>query len=122
MHHFTMRKMKTEEPKTLASMIERYINSVEKPQTVTPKPRAPRGFRKRRDGLSFNRVELEKLLTYAKKMGEDELVMKLSPKRSLQTYKKELISSIKNEEVNERLWKDYVEAVAAAELDESSRA
>lgn len=114
MHHFTMRKMKTEEPKALSALIDRFINSVEKPKSVVPKPRAARGSRKRRGGINFSRNELEKLLSLAKSLGDDEIINKLSPKKSLAAYRRDLIASIKNNEVDEKLWKDYVEAVAAA--------
>lgn len=114
MHHFTMRKMKTEEPKALYLLINKFINAVEKPQSVVPKPRAARGSRKRRGGINFSRSELEKLLGIAKSLGDDEIINKLSPKKSLAAYRRDLIASIKNSEVDEKLWGDYVEAVAAA--------
>ena len=117
MHHFTMRKMKTEEPKNLSVLINKYINGVDKPISVTPKPRAARGSRKRREGISFSRFELEKLLEMAKNLGDADMVSKLSPKKSLAAYRRDLIASVKNNEVNEDLWHNYVEAVAAAEED-----
>lgn len=118
MHHFTMRKMKTEEPKILSDMIDKYINKVEKPVSVTPKQRAARGSRKRREGISFSRHELEKLLHMAKNLGDEDMVSKLSPKKSLAAYRRDLIASVKNNEVDEKLWRNYVEAVAAASDDE----
>lgn len=118
MHHFTMRKMKTEEPKELSKMIDKYINLVDKPISVMPKQRAARGSRKRREGISFSRHELEKLLFMAKNIGDQEMVTKLSPKKSLAAYKRDLIASVKNNEVDEKLWRNYVDAVAAAGEDE----
>lgn len=118
MHHFTMRKMKTEEPKALSSLINKYINLVDKPISVAPKQRAARGSRKRREGISFSRFELEKLLTMAKSLGDSEMVSKLSPKKSLAAYRRDLIASVKNNEVDEKLWRNYVEAVAAAKDDD----
>lgn len=118
MHHFTMRKMKTEEPKTLSNLIDKYINSVEKPISVTPKQRAARGSRKRREGISFSRHEIDRLLTMAKSIGDQEMICKLSPKKSLAAYRRDLIASIKNNEVDEKLWRNYVEAVAAASDDD----
>ncbi len=47
MHHFTFRKMKGECPKELIALINKHVLTPSKPQTVTPKPRAPRGSRKR---------------------------------------------------------------------------
>lgn len=114
MHHFTMRKMKTEEPKELSKLINKYINTVERPISVNPKQRAARGSRKRREGISFSRFELEKLLGMAKSLGDQDMVSKLSPKKSLAAYRRDLIASVKNNEVDEKLWKNYVEAVAAA--------
>ncbi|MCH9633577.1 MAG: hypothetical protein S4CHLAM7_03050 [Chlamydiae bacterium] len=118
MHHFTMRKMKTEEPKILSELINRYINAVEKPVSVVPKQRAARGSRKRREGISFSRHELEKLLTMAKRLGDQDMVSKLSPKKSLAAYRRDLIISIKNNEVDEKLWQNYMESVAAAADDD----
>ncbi len=115
MHHFTMRKMKTEEPQALSDLIDRYINKVESPVSVVPKPRAARGSRKRREGISFSRFELEKLLEMAKNIGDCDMVSKLSPKKSLAAYRRDLIASVKRNEVNEELWRNYTEAVAAAE-------
>lgn len=118
MHHFTMRKMKTEEPRELSKLIDKYINSVDKPISVMPKQRAARGSRKRREGISFSRHELEKLLFMAKNIGDQEMVTKLSPKKSLAAYRRDLIASVKNSEVDEKLWRNYVDAVAAAGEDE----
>lgn len=118
MHHFTMRKMKTEEPKTLASLINKFINAVDRPISVEPKPRAPRGSRKRREGISFSRFELEKLLSMAKNIGDFDMINKLSPKKSLAAYKRDFIASVKRGEVDEKLWRNYVDAVAAAQDDE----
>ena len=118
MHHFTMRKMKTEEPKVLSSLINKYINSVDKPISVMPKQRAARGSRKRREGISFSRFELEKLLNMAKSLGDQDMVSKLSPKKSLAAYKRDLIAAVKNNEVDEKLWRNYVEGVAAASEDD----
>ena len=114
MHHFTMRKMKTEEPHALSALIDRYINSVEKPTSVAPKPRAARGSRKRRGGINFSRSELEKLINIANRLGEDDIINKLSPRKSLAAYRRDLIMSVKNNEVDEKLWKDYAQAVAEA--------
>ncbi len=118
MHHFTMRKMKTEEPKVLSVLINRYINSVDKPTSVAPKPRAARGSRKRRGGINFSRSELEKLIDIAKTLGEDEIINKLTPRKSLAAYRRDLIMSVKNNEVDEKLWRDYAQAVAEASDDD----
>ena len=56
-HHFTMRKMKGEDPKQLAEMINKYIIHPNNPQQVPPKSRAARGSRKRRDSFaSLNKI------------------------------------------------------------------
>jgi hypothetical protein len=111
MHHFTLKKMKTRQPQELGSMIEKFIISVDKPGRVTPKSRAPRGSRKRRDQITFTRGQLEKMLSLAKLTGEKEMIAILSPKRSLATCKRELISSIRHGIVEQELWNAYVEAI-----------
>jgi hypothetical protein len=115
-HHFTMRKMKTEQPVALRNMIEKFILTPTKVDTVTPKPRAPRGSRKRRDNLQFTKHELERMLTLAHRSDmKDEvisdIISKLTPKKSLAACKRELISSIKAGKVIPELWNAYVEAV-----------
>lgn len=117
MHHFTMRKMKTEDPKGLIQLIEKFIIGSTAPSSVTPKPRAARGSRKRRDGMNFSRIELERLLAMAKRMGDHDMITKLSPKKSLAAYKRDLIASIRHNEANEALWRDYIEALAAAKAE-----
>jgi len=111
MHHFTLKKMKTRQPQELGTMIEKFIINVEKPGTVTPKSRAARGSRKRRDQITFTRGQLEKMLSLAKLTGEKEMIAILSPKRSLATCKRELISSIRHGIVEQDLWNAYAEAI-----------
>jgi len=53
MHHFTFRKMKYKNPAELASYIEKYIINSSKPSIVTPKKRAARGSRKKKDQIIF---------------------------------------------------------------------
>src|ERR1700733_4439223 len=72
-HHFTMRKMKTENPEQLAHMVNRFIVNADKPTTVPPKPRAARGSRKRRDQLLFSKHDIERLLSIARAAGDKEM-------------------------------------------------
>jgi hypothetical protein len=113
MHHFTLRKMKTKQPGELGSMIEKFIISAEKPGTVAPKQRAARGSRKRRDGYTFTRGQLERMLNIARLAGDKEMVAILSPKKSLAACKRELISSIRHGRAEQELWNAYVEALSA---------
>lgn len=111
MHHFTMRKMKGENPKQLAEMITKYIISPSQPQTVTPKQRAARGSRKRRDMLSFTKQDLERMLHMARMAGDKEMVRKLTPRKDLKTVKRELLSSIRQGRIEADLWNMYCEIV-----------
>jgi hypothetical protein len=111
-HHFTMRKMKTEAPEQLAEMISKYIVNADKPVTVRHKPRAPRGSRKRRDQFVFSRTDLDRLLTIARLAGDKDMVRKLTPKKDLRTIKKDLISSIRLGRIEPELWSAYAEGVA----------
>lgn len=110
-HHFTMRKMKTEEPEHLQTLISKYIINVDKPTTVPPKPRAARGSRKRRDQLLFSKQDIEKMLNMARLAGDKEMIRKLTPKKDLRTIKRELIASIRHGRIEQELWHFYVEAI-----------
>jgi hypothetical protein len=110
-HHFTMRKMKTEAPEQLQAMISKHIIQPEKPHTVPPKQRAARGSRKRRDQFLFSKNDIERMLNMARLAGDKEMVRKLTPKKDLRTVKRELISSIRHGRVEQELWHFYVEAI-----------
>lgn len=111
-HHFTMRKMKTEETDKLIKMINDNIINVDKPRSVSPKPRAARGSRKRRDQLIFSKQDLDRMLNMARLAGDKEMIRKLTPKKDLRTIKRELISSIRHNRVEQDLWQSYSEVVA----------
>ena len=110
-HHFTLKKMKYKKPIELASLIQEYIINADSPSTVTPKSRAPRGSRKKRDQITFSRIQLERMLNIARLAGDKEIISILSPKKSLSTYKRELIQSIRQNRVIPELWNGYVEAL-----------
>lgn len=114
-HHFTMRKMKTEAPQALQSLISKYIINSDRPSTVKPKPRAARGSRKRRDQVLFSKQDIERMLVMARNLGDKDMIRKLTPKKDLRTLKKELISAIKHElhgPIEQELWNAYVETVS----------
>jgi hypothetical protein len=112
-HHFTMRKMKTEEPEELHSLISKFIINTEKPSTVPPKQRAARGSRKRRDQLLFSKQDIERMLHMARMAGDKDMVRKLTPKKDLRTIKRELIASIRHGQVDQDLWHSYQETINA---------
>jgi hypothetical protein len=110
MHHFTLRKMKNRQPNELGSLIEKFIINSDRPSAVTPKQRAARGSRKRRDQITFTRNQLERMLNIARLAGDKEMVSVLAPKKSLATCKRELIISIRHGKVEPELWNAYVES------------
>ena len=110
-HHFTMRKMKTENPKQLAELITKHIINAAQPQAVNPKQRAARGSRKRRDLFTFSKQDLERMLHMARMAGDKEMVRKLTPKKDLKTVKRELLSSIRQGRIENDLWNMYCEIV-----------
>lgn len=115
-HHFTMRKMKTEAPQALQALIAKYIINVDRPATVPPKQRAARGSRKRRDQMLFTKQDLERMLIMARNLGDKDMIRKLTPKRDLRTLKKELISSIRQElhgPIEQEMWNSYIESLTA---------
>lgn len=114
MHHFTLRKMKHQSPDELYKMVNKFIIDSDSPKTVTPKQRAARGSRKRRDHIAFTRGDLEHMLRIARLAGDKELIRKLTPKRDLRTIKRELIASIRHNHVETELWNSYCEVITTA--------
>ncbi|MCE5319386.1 MAG: hypothetical protein LLG04_18725 [Parachlamydia sp.] len=111
-HHFTMRKMKTEAPEQLQALITKHIINIDKPSNVPPKPRAARGSRKRRDQILFAKTDIEQMLGLARAAGNKELIRKLTPRKDLRTIKRELIASIRHGRVEQELWHSYCESAA----------
>lgn len=113
-HHFTLRKMKTEQPVQLKEMIQKFIISVDHPGRVAPKPRAARGSRKKRDIITLTRTDLDRMLDMARQVGDKEMVAKLSPKKSPAALKRELVKAVKEGRVDQELWNAYAEAYGTA--------
>lgn len=112
-HHFTMRKMKTEAPEELQALITKHIINADKPSQVKPKPRAARGSRKRRDQFLFTKNDIERMLNIARLAGDKEMIRKLTPKKDLRTIKRELIASIRHNRCDQELWHFYVEVITS---------
>lgn len=113
-HHFTLKKMKTESPDKLVSLVKEFILAHPDPKKLPHKPRAPRGSRKRLELLNFSRQDMDRLLQVVLKEGDTELLKKLTPKPTLKSLKRQLIQSIKLERAEEDLWKAYAEQVRLA--------
>ena len=111
--------MKKKQPDELSSLIQRYIINVDAPRAVAPKQRAARGSRKRRDQITFSRLQMERMLNIARLAGDKEIISVLSPKKSLATYKRELIQSIRHEKIDQELWNGYVESINAIQQTSS---
>lgn len=119
-HHFTMRKLKHSNPAQLFSLLQDFIINSNSPKALEPKPRAPRGSRKKRDLFNFSRSDIERVLELARKAGDRDLLAKLSPRRSMPTLKRELIRSIRANQANEELWIAYKENLSALQAAESA--
>lgn len=110
-HHFTLRKMKKNDPSKLESLLNEFIIGRQEPKLLNPKKRAPKGSRKNNKQLTCNVSELVPLLEIARAAGYHDLVAKLTPRRSLASLKKQLIESIRQGKVENELWASYVELV-----------
>lgn len=121
MHHFTLRKMKHKDPSQLGTLIEKFIIRSDAPSAVTPKRRAPRGSRKRRDNLAFSRIQLERMLQIARLAGDKEMISILSPRKSLPTVKRDLIASIRHSRIEQELWNSFVDCVTAEQAAHSDK-
>jgi len=112
MHHFTLKKLKHKNPAQLAELISQYIINSDRPSIIAPKSRAPRGSRKRKDQITFSRIQLERMLNIARLAGDKEIISLLSPKKSLASYKRELIQAIRQNRVEQELWNGYSESAS----------
>jgi len=112
-HHFTMRKMRTENPEKLKKMIKENIIEKDRPSSVPPKPRAARGSRKRRDQILFTKIDIERMLSMARQAGDNDMVRKLTPRKDLRTIKRELLASIRQGRIEQELWHTYAECIGA---------
>ncbi len=115
MHHFTMKKLKKTNPAQLDELLQEFVVASDQPKALDPKPRAPRGSRKRRDIISFTRTDIERVLELAREAGDKDLLSKFSPKRSMPALKRELIRSIRENRLCPELWTSYCECIAALE-------
>lgn len=111
MHHFTLRKMKTEETCQLIEIITKHVINADHPVKVAPKPRAARGSRKKRDVITLTRGDVERLLDISRQVGDKEMVAKLSPKKSLAALRRDLVKAIRDGNPDSELWNSYVETM-----------
>lgn len=110
-HHFTLRKMKKNEPAKLESLLKEFIIDRQEPKQLNPKKRAPKGSKRTKNHYLFNSTELLPLIEYARAAGYDDLVAKLAPRRSLTSLKSQLIKSIRQGKIESELWAFYVDLV-----------
>lgn len=114
MHHFTLKKMKQEQPEELQDMISKFILQTEDPDALAPKQRAPRGSRKKKEHVQLSKNAIEKLLNYARAAQDQEMISLLTPKRSLASYRKEMVQMVRDSRIDYDIWNSYVQAVQAA--------
>lgn len=111
-HHFTLKKMQNEDPEMLSKLIDEHILHHDNPSRLTPKKRATRGSRKRRDQVLFTKQDIERILKMAKMAGDDEMVRKvIAQRQDIKALKRELIASIRQSRVEPHLWQTYVETI-----------
>lgn len=112
-HHFSMRKMKHEDPEELTNLLNKFILNNDNPHKQPPKQRAPRGSRKKKDHMPLTKQDIDLLLSLARKSGEKDIIRKLTPRKDLRSIKRDLISSIKHNRVEEELWHSYFEVMTS---------
>lgn len=113
-HHFSLRKLRSKDPEHYTQLLNKYVVNHSAPEKLPPKTRAPRGSRKRRELLALTKQDIDLLLSLARQSGQKEIVRKLNPPRELRALRRELLASIRRNEVKEDLWLSYSEAIAAA--------
>jgi DNA topoisomerase VI subunit B len=110
-HHFSLKKICNEDPKQFVELVNKFILDCDHPKKQPPKPRAPRGSRKRKEPLSLSQQDLELLLTLARKSGAKDIVQKLTPRKNFRSIKRELIASIREDRIEEGLWRSYSDVI-----------
>ena len=106
MHHFTLKKLRTQKPEEFKSLLNEFILNPSSPKIIDPKPRT-----RRNKSLSLNQADLKLILNLAQKTDDQYLLSKLGGKLSLSGIKKELIKSIREGKIEEELWSSYMHAI-----------
>lgn len=110
MHHFTLKKMMTQEPAELEAMLNKHILSVDEPKLVPHRPRRPRGMSgSKSDVIQVTRSELEYIIGAVRSAGDPKIAAKLMPRQKRSDIKKRLIDSIRRDEVRRELYDAYVD-------------
>ena len=105
-HHFTLKKIRKTKPAEFCALIQEFIINPATPRQIEPKPRI-----RRNKSLSLKEIDLKHILKLAQKTGDTYLLSKLGTRFSLQSIKKQLIKSIKQNKVDEELWNSYIQAL-----------
>jgi len=109
-HHFTMKKLKQKDPKTLVDLITTYILNETNPVELPPKTRAPRGSKSRNNQPQFSKEDLSLMRQLALRANEAGLAKKLAPKESYEEIKRRLVQSIKADKLDQYFWDCFVDA------------
>lgn len=111
-HHFTFRKIQQDNPEQCIELIKKFILNPENPKVLDPRKRAPRSL-SRKECVHFTHCDIERVLELAKLAGDDDLVTRFNPKRSLPLLKRDLMRSIRKNKINEELWIAYSEVMSS---------
>ena len=111
MHHFTLEKLKKNNPKQLAALLKEYISEVAKPKMLKARPRKPATSSKGQAVVNLDAVELQTLLQLAHKAENKKLVEKLKASLPFSALKKEMVRCIMEERIDTDLWNSYIEAI-----------
>lgn len=114
-HHFTFKKLKDKEPARCLDLIEQYILKDASPRELDPTPRAPRGLNRSHNQIRLPKDMVGRIIQIARDAGDNSLLSKLLAARPLNQVKRDLLRSIRDNQVNEELWDAYKTAVMAHE-------
>lgn len=114
MHHFSIDKLKKEDPSRLLQMVQKFIVQTESPTKIAPKQRAARGSRKRQNQYVFSEEEVQRIREYAKIAGDEDMARRLRRHNDPLMTKRELLSSIRHNRIEPDLWNAYVEWAASS--------
>ena len=85
MHHFTVKRLKKENPKRLCALLEKFILAPPTPQLLPSIPRQGKQI-----AVNFNRLQLNRLIDVVTASGDEELTNLLRPYQSFADVQKQM--------------------------------
>ena len=110
-HHFTFKRLKMNESAKLSEMIDSQILKSDNPSMVPPKPRERRSSRESKFQITLSNSQISKVISALEEKEEFELIKLFTPPPSYKQVKKQVLQSIKEDELDPKLFETYFSLV-----------